>query len=454
MREFERISKVRPLMQSLYRSAKENLSFKPDATIVILEDGDNAANPLGKTAYYDPANHKISLYTQGRHVKDVMRSLAHELVHHAQNCRGQMAGGIATVDGYAQEDGHLREMEREAYETGNLIFRDWEDGIKYKSNNGSLFSVGVSTGEKLMNETKVSKSVLNTLRAWSKHGKSLLNFKRSDYKAEDMGYVEMGKTNPNIYHLTDLGRELLKANPPEEKQMGEKLMEEQASPEAIVGKWEEIKESDTVREIILTMVNDGDFYRQTIQPWIKNFRRKIKRGAFDITKALEAFEEYAAPAALEKYSIDQAGDPSWGDELDKEDRSVLAKKLLAYYMEEIQELGEQKLMENQEAKLREIIRGLVREVMVSVKEEYTTMADNPAPEEEAEAEQTAAAAAAGEEEEQWKAAGTQNENLEETEEELEEENTFFPTNHDIRSKARMQTNESLMKRWGYVRKEK
>ena len=37
---------------------------------------------------------------------------------------------IATVEGYAQEDGHLREMEREAYETGNLIFRDWEDNYK------------------------------------------------------------------------------------------------------------------------------------------------------------------------------------------------------------------------------------------------------------------------------------------------------------------------------------
>ena len=91
--EFGRISKVRPLMQSLYRFAKENLAFKPDASIAILKDNINANNPLGKTAYYDPANHKISLYTQGRHVKDVMRSLSHELVHHAQNCRGDFDGG-------------------------------------------------------------------------------------------------------------------------------------------------------------------------------------------------------------------------------------------------------------------------------------------------------------------------------------------------------------------------
>ena len=333
MHEFERMSKVRPLMRSLYRSAKENLSFKQDATIVILEDGDNAANPLGKTAYYDPANNKISLYTQGRHVKDVMRSLAHELVHHAQNCRGQFGGGIATVDGYAQEDGHLREMEREAYECGNMIFRDWEDGIKHKSNNSALFNVGVSTGEKLMNEVKVSKSevsksVLDILRTWPKHGKTLLNFKRSDHKAEDLGYVEMGKTNPNIYHLTDLGRKVLAANPTEEKQMGEKLME------------------------------------------------------------------------------------------------------------------------NQEAKLREVIRGLVREVVVSVKETI----DEPGEVEENLKEQCHPEDYQCQENERVGQGRGTGRHMEEKE--LGEENTFFPTNHDIRSKARIQTNEALMKRWGFMKKEK
>ena len=151
--EYNRVSKSQDLIQSLYKSAKENLEFKPDATIVLLRDEANAANPLGKTAYYDPANQKISLYTQGRHIKDIMRSLSHELVHHAQNCRGDFAGGIATVDGYAQEDGHLREMEREAYERGNLIFRDWEDGIK--SEGDSLFTGKVSIGEKLMENNKM-----------------------------------------------------------------------------------------------------------------------------------------------------------------------------------------------------------------------------------------------------------------------------------------------------------
>ena len=154
--EFNRISKVQPLIQDLYEACKEKLGFRPDAKIVILRNEENSSNPLGKTAYYDPASHKIGLYTQGRHVKDIMRSLSHELVHHAQNCRGDFKGGLATVEGYAQEDGHLREMEREAYETGNLLFRDWEDNYKRNANN-KLFTDTSIMGEKLMEdkETKL-----------------------------------------------------------------------------------------------------------------------------------------------------------------------------------------------------------------------------------------------------------------------------------------------------------
>jgi len=132
MHEDQRIGKFIPLMRSLYGAARENLGFKPHAKICIVKSGNNMENPLGKTAYYSPSNHKIGLYTQGRHIKDILRSLAHELVHHDQNCRGDFEQNGETVAGYAQEDGHLREMEREAYERGNMIFRDWEDNLKDK----------------------------------------------------------------------------------------------------------------------------------------------------------------------------------------------------------------------------------------------------------------------------------------------------------------------------------
>jgi len=110
--------------------SQEQLGFDQDATIVFQSDEDNSGKMLGKTAYYDPATMEVVLYVDGRHPKDIMRSLSHELVHHAQNCRGDFSTNADTPEGYAQTDPHLRKMEREAYTKGNLIFRDYEDLIK------------------------------------------------------------------------------------------------------------------------------------------------------------------------------------------------------------------------------------------------------------------------------------------------------------------------------------
>ena len=100
--------------------AKQRMGFNKPARIFLRDDPQNAQNPLGKTAYYDPNNMSITLYINGRHPKDVMRSLSHELVHHTQNCNGQFDHVGEMGEGYAQNDEHLREMERQAYEQGNL----------------------------------------------------------------------------------------------------------------------------------------------------------------------------------------------------------------------------------------------------------------------------------------------------------------------------------------------
>ena len=117
-------------VDNFFPYSQEQLGFDKPVNIIFQSDEDNAAKMLGKTAYYDPEQLEVVLYTDGRHPKDVMRSLSHELVHHAQNCRGDFTSAESMSPGYAQEDPHLRDMEREAYEKGNLIFRDFEDLIK------------------------------------------------------------------------------------------------------------------------------------------------------------------------------------------------------------------------------------------------------------------------------------------------------------------------------------
>lgn len=111
---------------------QKQIGFNRPPTINFVDDPINAQNPFGKTAYYDPQLMEITVYTTGRHPKDIMRSVAHEVIHHAQNCRGQLDPqrmGEAS-EGYAQKNPYLRKLEEEAYLLGNMTFRDWEDGMK------------------------------------------------------------------------------------------------------------------------------------------------------------------------------------------------------------------------------------------------------------------------------------------------------------------------------------
>jgi hypothetical protein len=118
------------VVDNFFPYSQKKLGFNQPVTIIFQSDEDNASKMLGKTAYYNPEKLEVVLYTDNRHPKDVLRSLSHELVHHAQNCRGDFTEESATYEGYAQTDPHLRKMEREAYTKGNLIFRDFEDLIK------------------------------------------------------------------------------------------------------------------------------------------------------------------------------------------------------------------------------------------------------------------------------------------------------------------------------------
>ena len=96
-------------------------------------DLENSQEILGNTGYYNPETDEIVVFVDKRHPKDILRSLSHELIHHTQNCRGDLEPEIAgeTSPGYAQSNAHMRNMESEAYELGSgLYFRDWEDSLK------------------------------------------------------------------------------------------------------------------------------------------------------------------------------------------------------------------------------------------------------------------------------------------------------------------------------------
>ena len=124
------LSSTENLFHSLGKFAQEKMGFKKPPSLNLVSDRGNSEKPLGKTAYYDPQSMAITIYTDNRHTKDILRSLAHELVHHTQNEKGMLNDSGYHGIGYAQKNKNLRQSEKEAYLKGNMCFRDWEDGLK------------------------------------------------------------------------------------------------------------------------------------------------------------------------------------------------------------------------------------------------------------------------------------------------------------------------------------
>ena len=116
----------------IYKDGCKKFNIRTTPKVILRQDKENGAMTLGRTAYYDPSELVIVLYTSNRHPKDILRSFAHELIHHVQNERGDLHLGDSSDPQYAQNDEHLRKMEKEAYLQGNLLMRDFEDNFKYQ----------------------------------------------------------------------------------------------------------------------------------------------------------------------------------------------------------------------------------------------------------------------------------------------------------------------------------
>jgi hypothetical protein len=105
-------------------------NIEPLPSVEIIDnDKENAENYLGKTAYYDPNEKKIVLYTFGRHPKDISRSYTHEMIHHIQNLENRL-GNITTTN--TLEDDHLDKIEQEANLKGTMTFRNFTDSLQEK----------------------------------------------------------------------------------------------------------------------------------------------------------------------------------------------------------------------------------------------------------------------------------------------------------------------------------
>ena len=105
----------------------KGMNIEPLPSLEFVDgDSENASDFFGKTAYYDPNKQHIVLYTEGRHPKDIVRSYAHEMIHHIQYLEDRL-GDVSGTD--TTEDDHLDKIEQEANLRGTMTFRNWTDSI-------------------------------------------------------------------------------------------------------------------------------------------------------------------------------------------------------------------------------------------------------------------------------------------------------------------------------------
>ncbi len=186
---FENISKEDLVenMKKLYKYMKKRLpKIDHDPKVFFKEDKRNADDILGKTGYYDPNSSEIHIFITDRHAKDILRSFAHELIHHEQKCSGitdNLDLSKTVQADYASKDKGLREAERDAFRRGNMLFRDWTDRLKAKRDRET----------RIMNEKKDKKN---------KKPKS------KKPKSETEKAAEAGKEAARNYHKHSTGKDL------------------------------------------------------------------------------------------------------------------------------------------------------------------------------------------------------------------------------------------------------
>ena len=78
-----------------------------------------------------PALNSIVLYIDNRHLKDILRSYCHELVHHNQNLENSdyLRRVLGRPDDLV-DNAQLEEIEGDAYLRGNLLFRKFTEWFK------------------------------------------------------------------------------------------------------------------------------------------------------------------------------------------------------------------------------------------------------------------------------------------------------------------------------------
>lgn len=112
----------------------DGMKIDPLPSIQLVDSStvkNSRSDLLISTGGYIPALNSIVLYIDNRHIKDILRSYCHELVHHNQNLENSdyLIRVLGRPDDLV-DNAQLEEIEGDAYLRGNLLFRKFTEWFK------------------------------------------------------------------------------------------------------------------------------------------------------------------------------------------------------------------------------------------------------------------------------------------------------------------------------------
>ena len=105
----------------------EGVPLDPEPEIIIDQTAHSRFDPFVPTGHYDYSRNTVTLYVSNRQCKDILRTLCHELIHVSQYQKDPKGYAAFDKSGSIADNGVLRKYEKQAYELGNLYFRDWTE---------------------------------------------------------------------------------------------------------------------------------------------------------------------------------------------------------------------------------------------------------------------------------------------------------------------------------------
>ena len=105
--DLPKIEEKKDLIQAFIDHCCKKLGIENTYDIHIVDD--RKAHEIRTTAYYDPQNKVVKVYAKNRALPDVLRSIAHELVHAQQHVSGEFEKHPhQDIGGYLEDDANAR----------------------------------------------------------------------------------------------------------------------------------------------------------------------------------------------------------------------------------------------------------------------------------------------------------------------------------------------------------